>query len=81
MVSCESRWFEIIRDIEEMAEDESLCEYCHAEPGIFPDSYGNPCSCEGLYCSDAYEKYLDENGFSKRAVKVKDKTKVTIERD
>lgn len=48
-----------------MAEDESLCEYCHAEPGIFPDSYGNPCSCEGLYCSDAYEKYLDENGFSK----------------
>lgn len=52
-----------------MVEDESLCKYCDAE------------CCEGAYCKEAYEWYLDELGISDRVVRIKNKTKVTIERD
>ena len=64
-----------------MAEDESLCEYCDAEPGWHMPGGGTPYSCEGAYCKEAYECYLHELGISDRVVKIKNKTKVTIERD
>lgn len=64
-----------------MAEDESLCEYCDAEPGWHSTAGGNPICCEGAYCKEAYDCYLDELGISERAVTIKNKTKVTIERN
>ena len=42
-----------------MAEDESLCEYCDAEPGWHMPGGGTPYSCEGAYCKEAYECYLN----------------------
>lgn len=64
-----------------MTEDESLCEYCDAEPGWHSTSGGDPVCCEGTWCEEAYECYLDELDISDRVVKIKNKTKVTIERD
>ena len=64
-----------------MVEDKSLCEFCDAEPGWHSTGGGNPICCEGMWCEEAYERYLDELGISDRVVKIKNKTKVTIERD
>lgn len=75
-----SRCVEIIRNIEEMAEDESLCKYCDSEPGWHMSGGGTMYSCEGSYCKKAYERYLDELEISERVVTIKNKTKVTIER-
>lgn len=77
----ESRCVGIIRNIEEMAEDESLCEYCDSEPGWHMSGSGTPYSCEGSFCKEAYDRYLDELEVSERAVIIKNKTKVTIERN
>jgi len=71
---------EIIRELEEMAEDESLCEYCDADPGWHSDGGGSPYCCEGAYCKEAYERYLDDLGISDTVVKIAKKTKVTIEK-
>lgn len=70
----------IIRDIEEMVEDESLCEYCDAEPGWHSHGYGEPYSCEDSWCKEAYERYLEDIGVTETVVKIARKTKVTIER-
>ncbi len=70
----------IIRDIKEMAEDESLCEYCDAEPGWHSNGCGEPYSCEGSWCKEAYERYLEDIGVTDTVVKIAKKTKVTIER-
>lgn len=57
------------RTLEEMAEDESLCEYCDAEPGWHSTGGGDPICCEGRWCGEAYDRYLDENGFTENIVK------------
>ena len=72
---------EIIRDIEEMAEDESLCEYCDADPGWHSSYTGDMYCCEGAYCEEAYDRYLDDLGVSERAVNIMKSVKVTIERN
>lgn len=64
-----------------MAEDESLCEYCDSEPGWHMSGGGTPYSCEGSSCKEAYDRYLDELEISARTVTIKNKTKVTIERN
>lgn len=70
-----------LRDIGEMAEDESLCEYCDSRPGWHSTGGGDPYCCEGAWCKEAYERYLDDLGVTHRTVQIKKKTKVTIERD
>ena len=42
---------------------------------------GTMYSCEGSFCEEAYSRYLDELEISERAVMIKKKTKVTIERN
>lgn len=69
------------KTIEEMQDDESLCEFCIAEPGWHTGYGGSPCCCEGAYCGEAYESYLDENGITERIVEISKKTKITIERN
>ena len=46
------------RTAEELGEE--LCSYCVAEPGVkgTPNGY---VSCEGAYCNEAYERYLEED--------------------
>lgn len=70
----------MFKALEEMAEDESLCRYCIAEPGWQMGGGGVPYCCEGAYCEEAYESYLDENEITKRIVSIAKRTKVTIER-
>ena len=50
-------------EIEEL--EEKLCEYCrcegismHCTPG------GTPVFCEGTWCDEAYERYLEEIGYT-----------------
>lgn len=64
-----------------MVEDESLCEYCDSEPGWHMSCDGSQHSCEGLYCKEAYGRYLNDLGISERVVTIKNRTKVTIERN
>lgn len=70
----------MIRDIEEMVEDESLCTYCQADPGWYSTGSGDPVCCEGSWCGEAYENYLNDIGITETALKIAKKTKVTIER-
>ena len=60
-----------------MAEDESLCEYCDADPGWHLDGSGSPYCCEGAYCKGAYERYLDENETTENIVKYASVVKLT----
>ena len=57
------------RTLEEMAEDESLCEYCDAEPGWHSTSSGDPICCENNWCKEAYDRYLVENELTENVVK------------
>jgi len=47
--------------LEEMCDNESLCGYCHAEPGWHSTARGDPVCCEGAWCEEAYQTYLDDN--------------------
>jgi hypothetical protein len=69
----------MLKTYKEMCEDETICDYCRAEPGVFgtPNGY---TSCEGNWCEEAYQRYLEENDVSERAVKISKKIKITIER-
>lgn len=58
--------------------DEGLCQYCRADPGVRCGGGGEPVWCEGAYCDEAYERYLDDNGITENMVIIKHKTKVTI---
>lgn len=69
----------ILRTIEDMCEDESLCEYCKADPGWHSTGSGDPYCCEGSYCKDAYKKYLDDIGISERSMEISGKVKVRRE--
>lgn len=63
-----------------MIEDESLCEYCDAEPGWHSNGAGEPYCCECAYCKEAYERYLEDLGITDTVVKIAKKIKVKIER-
>lgn len=47
--------------------DESLCHYCSETDYGEYKMYGTPNGpvfCEGAWCEDAYQEYLDDNGFT-----------------
>lgn len=47
--------------------DESLCHYCSETDYGEHKMYGTPDGpvfCEGAWCEDAYQEYLDDNGFT-----------------
>lgn len=60
-------------------DDEELCGYCRCETSGYSTPYGYE-SCEGGWCDEAYQRYLEENDISERAVKISEKVKITIER-
>lgn len=62
----------MLKTFEEMCDDESICDYCS------PTDYGERKSCqtpsgiwmcEGTWCVDSYEAYLDENEATENLVK------------
>lgn len=67
---------EEMRTFDEMTGDESLCEYCKAEPQISVGSF-----CEGAWCEEAYERYLSDNGFTEEMVKANEETEVKVMND
>ena len=44
-------------------DDEELCEYCPLQAELDelppPSTPSNPMGCEGIYCDEAYDNYLD----------------------
>lgn len=63
----------MLHTIEQMIEDESLCEnYCYeTEYGKYKCCYtpDGIVSCEGRCCEESYEDYLEENEVNKNIVK------------
>ena len=62
----------MLQTLEEMCDIEEIFSYCsHTEYGEYkfgttPNGY---YSCEGSWCKDAYEDYLDENETTENIVK------------
>ena len=46
------------KPIEEISGGEELCQYCEWQKGEIP--HRRDSVCEGAYCEDAYEVYLEE---------------------
>jgi len=67
----------VLQTLEEIVEDRSLCEYCDADPGWHSDGGGSPYCCEGAYCEEAYERYLDKNETTENIVKYASAVKLT----
>ena len=70
----------VLKTFEEMCDDESICEYCSATDYGEHKSYGTPNGqvfCEGAWCKEAYEAYLDECNGTDNLVKYQNGTKLT----
>lgn len=55
--------------LEELGDDERLCNYCEATNCGELKCYSTPngyTSCEGDWCDDAYQEYLDQNFMLRR---------------
>lgn len=61
-----------LKTFEEMYDDESICDYCYRtdygehKSCITPSGYS---SCEGTWCKECYDTYLDENDANENLVK------------
>lgn len=67
----------IFKTIEEL--DDDLCSYCHrTEYGKYAQ-YGTPngyVSCEGQFCDEAYESYLEENDATEKMIRYQNSVKL-----
>jgi hypothetical protein len=70
----------LLKTFKEMCDDESICDYCSAT------DYGENKSfstlngyymCEGTWCKEAYESYLDNEDTTENIVKYASKIKLT----
>lgn len=74
----------MLKTFDELCEEETLCNYCSAtdygehKSCITPNGYW---SCEGAWCEEAYEEYLDENETTENIVKYASKVKLTNKED
>ena len=63
----------MLQTLEEMLEDESICEYCIStdcgECKEYVTPSGTYVGCEGAWCEEAYKCYLEENGFNENIEK------------
>ncbi len=70
----------MLQTFEEMCDSEEICEYCSAtdygkhKSCVTPNGYW---SCEGSWCKDAYDDYLDENETTENIVKYASVVKLT----
>lgn len=74
----------MLKTFEEMCDDESICKYCAAtDYGDYkschtPNGY---YMCEGTWCEEAYDAYLEEEETSFNIVKYASCVKLTNEED
>ena len=70
----------MLRTFEEMCDDESICDYCYqtdfGEQKSFVTPNGYVC-CEGSFCQESYDSYLDENETTENIVKYASAVKLT----
>lgn len=69
----------MIYTFEEMCNDDSICNYCFRTDYSEHKSYATPdgyCWCEGAWCDEAYESYLDENEITANIVTYASKVKL-----
>lgn len=70
----------MLKTFEELCDEDSICNHCSAtdygehKSCITPNGYW---SCEGAWCKDAYEEYLDENETTENIVKYASMVKLT----
>lgn len=62
----------MLKTFEEMCDDESICNYCsrtdYGEHKSSSTPNGYWC-CEGAWCKESYDSYLDENEGTENLVK------------
>lgn len=69
----------MLRTYEEMCDDESICDYCsRTDYGEYkfsstPDGYW---SCEGSWCKESYDAYLDNEDTTENIVKYASKVRL-----
>jgi len=69
----------ILKSFEEMCDDETICDYCHQtdygeyKSCVTPSGYS---SCEGTWCEESYEAYLDDNNASIKLIKYQNSVKL-----
>lgn len=72
----------MLKTIDEM--EEELCNYCYRtdygehKSCITPSGYS---CCEGAYCEEAYESYLEENNTTESIIKYASKVKLINRED
>ena len=74
----------MLKTFKEMCDDESICDYCSQTDYGEHKSYGTPNGqwfCEGVWCKDAYESYLDNENTTENIIKYASKVKLTNKED
>lgn len=74
----------MFKTFEEMCDDESICNHCsQTEYGEYKSVVTpNGCDfCEGRWCSEAYESYLEDNNISENIVKYQNCIKLINKED
>jgi hypothetical protein len=62
----------LLKTFDEICDDETICDYCSQTDWGEHKSYGTPNGqvfCEGTWCKDSYEAYLDDNNATENLVK------------
>ena len=69
----------VLNTFEEMCDDESICGYCYrtdyGESRGYSTSNGY-FSCEGVWCKESYESYLDNYDANEKLVKYQNSVKL-----
>ena len=74
----------MLKTFDEMRDDETICDYCSAtnygecKSCVTPSGYQ---SCEGLWCREAYDNYLDSENTTENIVKFASKVKIINKED
>lgn len=70
-----------LQTFEELCGSMEICNYCsttdYGERAQYVTSSGTFVSCEGSFCSQAYDAYLDENETTENIVKYASRVKLT----
>ena len=70
----------MLKTFEELCSEESICNYCSATDYGEHKSCATPNGywcCEGIWCKEAYEEYLDYNETSENIVRYASIVKLT----
>lgn len=69
-----------LETFQDMCDDETICQYClRTGYGEYKQSWnGNGYDfCEGAWCKESYERYLDDFGATENLVKYQNKVTLT----